>query len=156
MDPANDRSDLLFWCSDKNLDTLKQCKTGVVICSHQAATGIKNSGDLNIIAVSDPRAAFAKVVEKYFQGPVRTAGIASTAVIHPTASIGTNVFIGEHVVIERDVTIGANTTILHGTVILEGTVIGASVKIGSNNSIGGDGLGYVKGEDGLYTFLPHI
>jgi UDP-3-O-[3-hydroxymyristoyl] glucosamine N-acyltransferase len=146
----------ITWVSDKNSASINSnaLTAGLIILTSSSYEKLKTSKS-NFLIVDNPRAAFFKVVKKYF-GATKPAGIESTAVIHPSSSIGKNCYIGHHVVVEENCSVGENTVILHNTVVMRGTIIGRNVIIGCNNTIGNYGFGYEKDEEGQFEALEHI
>lgn len=154
-DQVSESEKNLCWCSDKNIDALKNLSKGTVICS----TGIPDefiNDSCNYILVDNPRAAFKKVIELFFMEKSNDHVIKSSASIDPSARISGNVSIGHNVVIEKNVIVGEFTVIGANTVILSNTKIGSNVKIGCNNTIGGVGFGYEKNSNNEYELIPHI
>lgn len=156
LDLENKRQDVLFWCSDKNIDVLNKCTNGTVICSEKVETLSSLAGGCNYIIVANPRVAFSQVLKLFFVPKDEQAVVSAKASIHPSAQIGKNVFVGDFTVIEKDCVVGDNSYIGHNNVIHHKTIIGQHVRIGSNNTIGGIGFGYEKGNDGDYEVMPHI
>lgn len=154
FDVHNLSAENIMWVNDKNMALIENLAVGTVICSHNF--DVKNRpADVNLIQVSNPRATFALVLNKFFTEKSET-GISANASIHESVVLGKDVFIGHNVVIEKGCTIGNNARILHNTVIFKGTVICNDVTIGANCTIGGVGFGYEKDIDGEYTLIPHI
>lgn len=87
--------------------------------------------DITILEIADPRLGFIKIVDEFFRHRQDTTQIHPTAVIGENVQIGKRCEIGPHVYIRGDVIVGNRCTIKSGT------------------SIGGDGVGYVKDEDGI-------
>ncbi len=87
---------------------------------------VPNSDHATVIAVSNPKLAFAKVAALLHPQKRRPPESHATAVISKTARIGENVFVGPF------------TCIGDGTTIGEGTQLRAGVKIGDNVQIGND------------------
>ena len=156
LDIHNTREDVLFWCNDKNIEQIKNCKKGVVICSNKALEFVPLNPVLNYIIVENPRLVFSNVLNEFFVVNNTEAVISTKAIIHPTAKIGTNVSVGANTIIEEYCQIGDNTIIGCNNVIHTRTRIGENVKIGSNNTIGGVGFGYEMNELGQYQFIQHI
>lgn len=146
----------LCWCSDKNIESIKNLKKGTVICSANVPESFINNKFCNYIIVENPRLTFKQIIELFFMEKEIVYEIAKSAFIHPTAIISSNVKIGHNVVIEQNVVIGDFTIIGSNTVILKNTQIGKKVKIGCNNTIGGIGFGYEKNEKNEYELIPHI
>lgn len=125
------------------------------------------------IRVSNPRAAFTKLLSLF------TPPLLIKYEIHPTAVIGENVCIGEHVaimpyvviadnaVIEDNVILYPHTYIGQDAVVAEGSTIypnvtirefckvGKRVIIHSGAVIGSDGFGFVTAE-GKHTKVPQV
>ena len=156
LNAENKRTDVIYWCSDKNIDDLDKCFYGTVICSDK----IKNTNYIkqscNYIIVDNPRQAFAGVLLNHFSPKMPLAVISKNAIIHESVQIGKNVFIGDFTIIEEGCVIGDNCYIGYNNTIYSKTVIGCNVKIGSNNTIGGIGFGYEKNKEGDYEILIHI
>lgn len=127
----------------------------------------------NLLRVSNPRAAFVKVMY-LFQSPTPSmTGIHPTAIIDPSAVLGEGVAIGEHAVVRAGARIGARTLIDSGVhigsgvvlgeecviapnvVIRYGTRIGSRVILHGGTVIGGDGFGYVW-SGGRHMKIPQL
>ena len=155
MNTSNTRKDVLYWCSDKNIEKLTSCNAGTIICSEKAKTlALKNT--CNYLIVKNPKKTFSDVLKEFFAPKPLQNFISPNASIHESVKIGKDVYIGHFTVIEKDCIIGDNCAIGHNTVLHEKTILGNHVKIGSNNTIGGVGFGYAKDENGNYEVLPHI
>ncbi len=153
---VNENPKNLCWCSDKNVENLKDISKGTVICSVNIPEKFMNSELCNYIIVENPRLTFKKIIELFFVEKEITYEIAPSAFIHATSKVSPKVKIGYNVVIEKNVVIGDYTVIGSNTVVLSDTQIGKRVKIGCNNTIGGIGFGYEKNENGAYEVIPHI
>lgn len=156
LDNDNKRDDVIYWCNDKNIDKLKDCFHGIIICSVKVKESAYINPSANYIIVENPRLIFANILKTFFIPEEDKFEISEKAVIHPSVKIGKNVFIGANNVIEKDCIIGDNTSIGYNNTIYKKTKIGSNVKIGSNNTIGGIGFGYEKDEEGNYQLLNHI
>lgn len=154
LDRNNRKSNVLFWCSDTNIDSLDELTKGTVICS-ELVFKKSLSTSCNYIVVENPRLRFSEVINKFFSYPEIT-GLSETAKVSKTVQLGHQVSIGEHVVIGENCVIGNNVSIGHNSVISSNTMIGNSVKVGSNCTIGGCGFGYAVGEDGKKIRINHI
>jgi UDP-3-O-[3-hydroxymyristoyl] glucosamine N-acyltransferase len=134
---------------------------------------VEELGGKSGIRVSNPKLAFALVLELFH--PVATA----PGAVHPTAVLGSRVQLGEgvaihaHATIGDDVVVGRGTTIAAGAVIGDGVTIGDQCAIGPNvvlyrqthvghrvlihggSIIGGDGFGYVFHE-GRHVKVPQV
>ncbi|MFH2142252.1 MAG: DapH/DapD/GlmU-related protein [Bacteroidota bacterium] len=154
LDPKNSDLNVIFWCSDKNLNKLKFVNAGSVIVSNRVDKSVFKKS-CNYIIVDNPRNTFREILEKFFIEKPEFK-ICNSASVHKNVKLGKNVFIGENVVVEEDVEIGNNVIIQHNTVIFKNTKIGDYVVIGANNTIGGVGFGYEKDKNGDFQLIPHI
>ncbi|MBS1646341.1 MAG: UDP-3-O-(3-hydroxymyristoyl)glucosamine N-acyltransferase [Bacteroidetes bacterium] len=154
LDIKNERSDVIYWCNDKNINTLSACKAGTIICSIKGEEYVNSF--CNYIIVENPRLVFSQILKDFFIPKEKEYTISPKANIHPSVKIGKGVFVGDNTVIEEGCIVGDNTYIGHNNSILTQTSIGSHVKIGHNNTIGGVGFGYEKNEQGNYEVLPHI
>lgn len=146
----------LCWCSDKNIENLKNLTRGSVICSLNIPEEYINVKNCNYIFVENPRFAFKQIMELFFVEKETNYNIEDSAFIHSTAIVSKNVKIGRNVVIEKNVLIDEFSIIGANSVILKDTKIGKRVKIGCNNTIGGVGFGYEKNAKNEYELIPHI
>ena len=148
------------WCSDKNIDLIKEIKSGTLLISSQAEFILKDSNTellFNRIVVENPRKAFASVLRTFFIEKKEFGKIYSSATIEKSVIYNSGTInIDPNVVIEEDVIIGNYVSIGANTVIKKGTVIHDNVTIGSNCTIGGVGFGYELNDDGIYEVIPHL
>jgi len=148
------------WCSDKNIELIKNCKEGTILISENSYnnnTEIFHNQQINFVIVKNPRLTFSKILSEFFVKKVEYGMIHSSVLIHPSASYNPQeVIIEPNVVVESNVTLGSNVIIGANTVIKSDTFIHSNVKIGSNCTIGGVGFGYEKNEDGFYDVIPHV
>jgi len=126
-----------------------------------------------MIAVDNPRLAFAQILDLFAPERYRERGIAPTAVIGSDFRCGVNVSIGAQCVLGEtvrlgdnvtihplayvgdDVEIGDNTTIGPHVTLLSGTVIGRNCIIHSGTVLGADGFGYLN-IGGKHRKIPQI
>lgn len=126
-----------------------------------------------ILRVSNPKGAFAQLLELFSPQPSVTRGVHPACVVHESAVIGQNVALMPCVVVERDTTIGDNTILYPGVyvgeraaigenciiypnvTIREGCRIGDNVIIHSSTVIGSDGFGFVT-LDGHHRKVPQV
>lgn len=154
LDSNNKNPNVLFWCSDTNIDSLNELTTGTVICSELVfKKSLSNS--CNYIVVQNPRLRFSEVINKFFSYP-EISGLSDTIKLSKNVQLGDQVSIGEHVVIGENCVIGNNVSIGHNSVISSNTIIGNSVQVGSNCTIGSCGFGYEEDEDGKKIRINHI
>lgn len=167
--------DLTFFGGDpRYLKDLKASAAGVALVPVGFDEELAGIGA--IVAVDNPSAAFAAVVQE-FAAPRRqfVPGVHPSAVIDPSARFDPErVAIGAHVVIEADVEIGDGTTIGHGSVICaatrigrdclfhpnvtvrDGTLIGDRVILHSGCVIGSDGFGYELDDQHRFRKIEQI
>lgn len=128
-----------------------------------------------LIRVKNAYSAFSVLLEKY-DGIVKLnkSGIEEPCFIHPTAQIGKDVYVGAFAYIGPNVKIGdgskiypnsyvadnvsiGNNVILYaGVKVYFNCIIGDGTIIHSGVIIGGDGFGFVPGEDGSYRKVSQI
>ena len=125
------------------------------------------------LRTKNPRLAYARTAELFFQ-PVKYArDVHPAAVIHPSVKIGAGASIGACVVIDAEVEIGENCTLLPHVVIYRGVKIGRNFfahshvsirehcEIGDNvllhNGvvIGSDGFGFAHDANKRWQKIPH-
>lgn len=152
FEPGNTNPNVLMWVSDKNIDKLKEVKSGVIICSDLYHAF---NDSCTYIITKNPRLTFQEILTKYFVIK-ETAEVSSKATIHPSVKLGKNLSIGHHVVIEKDCFIGDDVFIDHNTIIKHGTEIHNNVKIGANCTIGGIGFGYELNHEKQFVLIPHL
>jgi UDP-3-O-[3-hydroxymyristoyl] glucosamine N-acyltransferase len=128
----------------------------------------------NLVIVTNPKLAFARIAGVLHPTKYRTAEIHSTSVVSDTATVGGEVFLGAFTCVGDKSEIGNGTQIragakigdgvtvgrncvLHPNVFIEdGCSIGDNVVLHAGVVIGADGFGYVKDELGTYNKFPQI
>lgn len=129
---------------------------------------------LSLIAVENPKLAFAKTAGVLHPSKTRTSEIHSSALIADSAQLGSDLFIGAFTCIGEsskigdgtqlraaakvgdNVTVGKNC-VLHPNVFVEdGCTVGDNVVLHTGVVIGADGFGYVLDEVGEYHKFPQI
>ncbi len=145
----------ICWLNEKNKNLVFTVKNCIIICPSTISEE-QLPNDCTFLLFNNPREAFRKLLQHFFQKARPDAKVEKSAVIGNGVILGENVYIGHNTVIEDNVSIGDNSVILHNNSILYGTKIGTNVMIGSNNTIGGIGFGYEKSESGSYEPIPHI
>jgi UDP-3-O-[3-hydroxymyristoyl] glucosamine N-acyltransferase len=126
-----------------------------------------------ILEVENPKLAFAKAAAWLLPRPPLRPEIHPTAIVAATARLAPNIRVGPYVVIEDEVEIGTGTAVdafcfvgrgarvgencwLHPRVTLyAGARLADRVEVHSGAVIGGDGFGYVFGDDRHIKF-PQI
>lgn len=145
------------WCSDKNVNSLRNLLGGVVLVSQSAYRNIAISEKLILVPVENPRLAFSKILQSFFVPKQQFGFVADSSLIEASVSfVRSTVYISHNVVIEKECVIGANVVIGSNSVIKAGTIIENNCSIGCNCTIGGVGFGYELNEDNEYELLPHI
>jgi UDP-3-O-[3-hydroxymyristoyl] glucosamine N-acyltransferase len=119
---------VVFATDGEALAAAKASSAGLILSSADA--------DARVVAVGNPRLAFAQVYQAFF--------VARTACIDPSAVIGEGVEMGEGCWIGPRVTIYA------------GTVLGRRVTVQAGAVLGSPGFGYVRERSGRYIGFPQI
>ena len=128
----------------------------------------------NLVIVTSPKLAFARVAGILHPLKYRAAEIHSTAVVSETATLGDDVFVGAFTCIGDESVVGEGTQVragakigdavtigrncvLHPNVFIEdGCSIGDNVVLHAGVVIGADGFGYAIDESGQYNKFPQI
>lgn len=126
-----------------------------------------------VIRVSDPRAAFARVVGRFHPVVRPAAGVHATAVVDtgavveegasvgPNAAVGAGSRIGARTVVSagcvigRDVAIGEDGWLHPRVTIYDGTVVGARVILHAGCILGADGFGFAM-TGGRWEKFPQV
>ena len=127
-----------------------------------------------VIAVENPKLAFAKIAKILHPSKTRSAQTHPSAIVAITSTLGNEVFIGAFVVVGENssigdksqlragskigdgVTIGSRCVIHPNVLVEDGCTIGDDVILHSGVVIGADGFGYVRDESGEYHKFPQI
>ena len=135
--------------------------------------GTGELGGKSGISVSNPKLAFALVLDLFHPSLVPEGFIHPTAVLGKDVQVGNHVSIQAHAVLGNGVSVGRGTTIEAGAVLGDGVTIGEHCLIGPNtviyrqthigsrvrihggSVIGGDGFGYVFHE-GRHVKVPQV
>lgn len=163
-----EEGDIVFAESPKRLNEAVRSKASAVI----AYMGASNS-DKPIIAVRNPRYAFAQILTVFSPIKQREPGIHPTCIVGDGATIGENPSIGPNAHIGRNSTIGKNALIYPFAYIgddvhigddcilypfasiLDTSSLGNRVTIHSGTVIGSDGFGYTNVDNKHYK-IPQI
>jgi UDP-3-O-[3-hydroxymyristoyl] glucosamine N-acyltransferase len=124
------------------------------LASDAAVILAKTGDDPRVLAVNDPRTAFARVYANWFD----TRGgwrVHKTALVEPEAVLGEGCEVGAFAQISAGVRLGEGCVIGPRVTILPGTTLGARVRVQAGAVLGSDGFGYVKTRDG-YIGFPQI
>lgn len=127
-----------------------------------------------LIRVSDPYAAFAKLLSIYQSTIQRRKGISERASVSPEAVLGKDCYVGDFAVIEQGARLGDRVVVMAGAFVGKNVVIGSDTTINPNVTIyynchvgsrviihagaviGADGFGFAPREDGTYDKIPQI
>ncbi len=134
---------------------IRGSRAGVVICSKDLNYREDDYKDRTLILVSNPRLAFIRVMQKYFQENNVESGLHPTAIIDKAAQISPNVSIGANSYI-GNCKIGENTVIHFNVHIYSKVKIGKNVIIYDGAVIGRDGFSFEKNNQGKREKFPHI
>lgn len=153
--------------NEKLVGAAVESKASCLIVSERLS---EKFNDRTLIAVANPKLAFA-LVGAALHPPVRreptihaTAVVAETADIALTAYVGPNVCIGEYthvgaytrleagVVLGSNVTVGADCVLHPNVVLYDGVTIGTGVILHAGVCLGADGFGYVRHDLGYQKF----
>ncbi|MFW6020937.1 MAG: UDP-3-O-(3-hydroxymyristoyl)glucosamine N-acyltransferase [Guyparkeria sp.] len=125
------------------------------------------------LLVDQPRLAFARVLERLYAGPAKSAGVHPSAVVDETAlidetarieaqvmvsagaRIGADAVIGAGSVIGPNVVIGEGTRLLARVTVLDDSLIGARCVIQPGVVIGSDGFGLAQ-DNGTWRRVPQV
>jgi UDP-3-O-[3-hydroxymyristoyl] glucosamine N-acyltransferase LpxD len=127
----------------------------LVLSTKAVFNSLVSNSNLSFIIVTNPRLAFAKVIQKFFiekQDPF----IHPTAIVAGDADIHSSVSVGAYTVIESGVSIGEGTVIKSHVVISENVKIGKFCYIKSGAVVGEEGFGFDFEEDKTPIRLPHL
>jgi UDP-3-O-[3-hydroxymyristoyl] glucosamine N-acyltransferase len=111
--------------------------------------------DERVLAVEDPRTAFARIYAHWFDRHEAEGRIDPLAMVSHAARVGVGCRIEAGAVIEQDVELGEECRIGPGVVIHRGTRLGARVRVQAGAVLGSDGFGYVW-SDGQHLRFPQI
>lgn len=116
--------------------------------------GAEVAGD-NLIAVANPRLAYALVVRDFLQGDL-PATLSPMAFVADGAELAAGVSVGHFAVIEDGVVVGPGSVIDHHVVLRTGVRIGSNTRIGSHTSVGGPGFGFEMDGAGRPIRIGHM
>ncbi len=166
---------ILFVENEALLQSAFNSPAAAIIASSAAADDLHlvEKNNKPTLLISNPRLAFAKVMEYFQLKPERVAGVHPSAVVAEDAHIGENVTIGIGCVVGQRAHIGDNVILYPNVVVSDGAQIGddcvfhANVVIGHHvnlgkrvlvhpgSVIGSEGFGYVL-DDGRHRKVPQL
>ncbi len=132
----------------------EETKAGFVICDNSMKLSDAMLRSRCFILVGNPKFVFMKVANRLFVSKPEydrhpTASVHPEAKIHPHTYIGPFTYVGKSV-------IGEGTIIWGHCHIHDKVIVGKNVKIGAGCVIGGEGYGYLRGDDGIWEHFPHV
>ncbi|KEY91513.1 UDP-3-O-[3-hydroxymyristoyl] glucosamine N-acyltransferase [Candidatus Photodesmus blepharus] len=169
IDKAGEES-VTFLSNPKYAKYLKDCKARIVIVEKGAQLANCKG---NLLVVTDPYVAFAKIAQVLDTTPKPEEGISSSAVISKSAKLGANVSVGANSVIElgveisdnavigagcfigKNAKIGSDTRLWANVTLYHGVIVGKNCLIQSGAVVGADGFGYAN-ESGEWIKIPQI
>ena len=162
--------DISFLSNPKYFRHVNETNASALIVGKDFST---DRSDLTLVVVDDPYSGFIRVLKllrpeshPYTPGIDPSAVIAKDAVIGQDAMVGPNAVIGSgctigdgavvlaNVVLVADVAVGDRTRIFPNVTVYPNCRIGNDVIIHSSTVIGGDGFGFIKGEDSTWEKIP--
>lgn len=174
--------DITFAESVRFLQDAKQSDASAILAPEMAGAAVGGNGGgpapapedgKVVIHVSNPRLAFAQLLDLFAPEQYAVRGVHETAVMGSdfrcgaNVSIGANCVIGENVRLGENVTIhplcylgddvevGDNTVLMPQVTLLRGTVVGSRTIIHSGSVLGADGFGYLT-LGGKHRKIPQI
>jgi UDP-3-O-[3-hydroxymyristoyl] glucosamine N-acyltransferase len=162
--------DLVFAETDGFVARAEQSAASAILLDETLATPANTKV---LIQVSNPRAAFAKVLALFFPPLKFQAGVHPTAVVAKTGSVDRSAYVGPGCIIADRVRIGPRSVLQAGNHIGADSVLGEDVNIFPNvtiyprtqignrvtihagTAIGSDGFGYIM-EEGVHRKIPQI
>lgn len=150
--------DSLCFCKDtdeKTLDTVRNSKSHVIVCSKYLKFREEEIKNKTIIHVAHPQLVYSNFLKTFFTNVRLKPGIHSTALIDEKAQIGKEIFIGPNSYIgESEIGDG---TIMEGHVYIYGGVrIGKGVIMHTGVIIGTDDIAFERNENGKLERFPQI
>jgi UDP-3-O-[3-hydroxymyristoyl] glucosamine N-acyltransferase len=161
---AAQAGDLSFLAESQYAPLLESTQASAVILDETTVA----PSHLACLRTPQPRLAFARAIEWFYQPNFPPVGIHPSAQIDPSATLGADVSVGPYAVVMADVTIGDRTQIHAGATIYpnvvlgrdcilyahcsihERTQMGNECRIHSGAVVGDDGFGYVPQSDGSW------
>ena len=144
-----DADAIVFAADDRALAQAVASSAGLILARRPVAD------DARILAVDDPRTAFARVFRRWFARTEEEGAIHAYAIISPLAKVAVGCQIGAGAVIEDHVELGEGCRIGPRAVIHTGTRLGDRVRVQAGAILGSDGFGYAL-HDGQYISFPQI
>jgi UDP-3-O-[3-hydroxymyristoyl] glucosamine N-acyltransferase LpxD len=144
---------LLFLGS--NLESLPLSQAKFRGCLILADHSLQNHDGLSWIQVTNPRAAFAMVVSKYFM-KVEPLKVTESAQLADDFELSGTVGIGEYCIVGSGTKIGRDSVLRNLVVVASNTEIGRNCLIKSGAVIGEEGFGFDRDAAGKNLRIPHL
>jgi UDP-3-O-[3-hydroxymyristoyl] glucosamine N-acyltransferase len=135
-------------------EDIRTSEAGVIVCSEHLQLTPEDYRNKVLILVSNPRLAFIRIMQAYFQED-RQYAISPTAIIDEEAELDPDVYIGPYTCIGK-CRIGTGTVIYGNVYIYSSVKIGKNVVIHAGTVIGADGYSYERNEKGELEKFPHV
>lgn len=156
LDEAREPGTLSFCTDGDAAARVSDSGAAVVLCRLEVLRGLASQPHLStvLIAVANPRLAFARVLAHFFE-PAPPVGIDPSAVVALTCEVGRDVFIGPHAYVGAS-RIG-DGCVVHGHCHLyPGVILGNRVTVHAGTVIGSDGFGYEPDARGVLQKFPQL
>ena len=157
-DINNLEENAITFCKRKDasaLEIIKQSKAKVIICYNELDFTNESYNDKTLILVKNPRLAFIKVIQKFFEN-ITVPNISKNAIINEKANLHKSVSVGDFSYI-GECKIGKGTIVHENVQIYSNVDIGDNVTIHAGTTIGSqDAFAYERDENGELIQFPHF
>ena len=167
------QNQITFLEENNNLkDKIKTTQaSAIILFDNKELLQITNKRKISSIVVSQPKIAFAEILNIFEKEITPESGIDSSAKINSNSNVGNDCYVGPNVFVGKNTRIGKNNFIYPGTIILDNVEIGdnniiypncviyqnTKIKdfciINSNTVIGSEGFGFIP-KDGKWLKVP--
>jgi UDP-3-O-[3-hydroxymyristoyl] glucosamine N-acyltransferase len=152
--------DITFISHPRYLPYARNCQAGALIAGDDVIQHLPAGSRPNLLRVSDPAVAFARILHLFADAPLHRPGVSPGAMVDPSARISESATVFPFVYIGREVEVGRGTVlypgvflgdrahvgeecVLHPQVtVREGCRVGNRVVLHPGVVIGSDGFGY--------------
>jgi UDP-3-O-[3-hydroxymyristoyl] glucosamine N-acyltransferase len=151
---------LVFSTDAATLAAALNSPAGAILTRPDLANSASDPSDPRLLAVSDPRYAFAVAARllrsrELAQYPGNSTGVHATAVLGEGVELGQRTSIGPHAVIGDGVELGDDCIVRANVTIYPGTTLGNRVIVQSGAVLGSTGFGYARNPStGEYIAFP--
>jgi UDP-3-O-[3-hydroxymyristoyl] glucosamine N-acyltransferase len=140
---------------EQGRELMSSTEAAAVITGREHEEFCRWEGGRAFILVDDPRLAFARVVDRFFNVRWPT-GISELAKVGAGAKVGGGVFIGPFCNVGDGVEIGEGTRLEGSVIVHDGVRIGRNVVIRAGAVLGTDGYGFNRNPAGDLEKFPQI